>query len=74
VPSWQGLGGLPLPLYYLLFLYLLPQHFRQVENSVTYEIYTKLLNCKQHVGRRETTEYLTNCNTMAQEQDVYKDH
>jgi len=69
-----GFRGLPLPLYYLLFLHLLPQHFRQVENSVTYEIYTKLLNCKQHVGRKETTEYLTNHSILVQERDVYKDH
>jgi hypothetical protein len=69
VPSSQVIWGLSFPLYYLLFLYLLPQHFRQVEGSVTCEICTKLFNYKQHVGRMETTEYLTNCSTMAQERE-----
>jgi len=73
VSAWQVLQGLPLSPYYLIFLHLLPQHFREVENSVSYEIYTKLFNCKQHIGRKETTEYLTNCSIMAQEQDVYRD-
>jgi hypothetical protein len=52
-------------LNYLLFIHLLVQHFRQAENSVTYEIYTIFFNYKQHVRILETTKYLTNCSILA---------